>query len=75
MTTAIEQVLSARDCEVLELIAQGCKNRQIAQALEIEEATVRFHVGNILDKPEVKNRTGQCVTRLGEGGSKNDYKN
>ena len=49
-----EQALSDREFEVLELIARGCQNREIAQALEIEERTVRFHVGNILDKLGVK---------------------
>ncbi|MCK6585164.1 MAG: helix-turn-helix transcriptional regulator [Anaerolineales bacterium] len=39
----MEPPLSARECEVLELIAHGRKNREIALALEIEERTVRFH--------------------------------
>ena len=52
-----EELLSAREAEVLELIARGYKNRQIAQALVIEERTVRFHVENILDKLNVNNRT------------------
>jgi DNA-binding NarL/FixJ family response regulator len=49
--------LSYREFEVLELVARGCKNREIALALLIEERRVRFHVGNILDKLSVKNRT------------------
>jgi DNA-binding NarL/FixJ family response regulator len=49
--------LSDREFEVLELVAHGCKNREIGVALEIEERTVRFHVGNIFDKLNVKNRT------------------
>ncbi len=53
----IEHPLSGRECEVLELLARGRKNREIALVLEIEERTVRFHVGNILDKLNVKNRT------------------
>jgi len=52
-----DENLSAREYEVLEFLARGCKNREIAAALEIEERTVRFHVGNILDKLNVKNRT------------------
>lgn len=52
-----EKVLSDREFEVLELIAYGCKNYEIALALEIEVRTVRFHVENILDKLRVKNRT------------------
>lgn len=52
-----KETLSRREYEVLELIARGCKNREIAQALAIEERTVRFHVENILDKLDVNNRT------------------
>ena len=57
MNPMIEEILSAREFEVLEHIAKGCKNCEIALALEIEERTVRFHVENILYKLEVKNRT------------------
>ena len=57
MNPTIGRFLSTREGEVLELIARGCKNREIAQALEIEERTVRFHVENILDKLNVNNRT------------------
>ena len=49
--------LSTREFEVLELIAHGRKNREISQALDIEEVTVRFHIGNIFKKLKVKNRT------------------
>jgi len=52
-----EKVLSDREFEVLELIARGCKNREIAIALEIEGRTVRFHVEKILNKLSVRNRT------------------
>ena len=52
-----EEALSEREFEVLKLIARGCKNRKIAQALEIKERTVRFHIENILDKLNVNNRT------------------
>jgi len=61
------EALSAREFEVLGLIAQGRKNRQIALALEIEERTVRFQVENILDKLSVNNRTEAvcCAFRNG----------
>ena len=52
-----QKVLCTREFEVLEHIARGRKNREIASALTIEERTVRFHVENILDKLKVKNRT------------------
>ena len=52
-----EEILSAREFEVLGLVGRGCKNREIAQSLGIAERTVRFHVEKILDKLNVNNRT------------------
>lgn len=49
--------LTDREREVLQLLANGLTNFQIAQAISISEATVRFHVGNIFSKLEVSNRT------------------
>ncbi|TMJ98188.1 MAG: response regulator transcription factor [Actinobacteria bacterium] len=43
-------VLSAREREVLELVAQGARNKQVAAALEISEFTVKRHMQNILQK-------------------------
>lgn len=57
MNPTTEKILSVREYQVLEHIAKGSKNREIALALAIEERTVRFHVENILYKLEVKNRT------------------
>jgi DNA-binding NarL/FixJ family response regulator len=67
MDPITEQILSAREIEVLELIAYGHRNREIAIALEIGERTVRFHVENILDKLGVRNRTEAvyCAFRNG----------
>lgn len=52
-----DEILSAREYEVLGLLARGRKNHEIAEELGIEECTVRFHVGNILGKLGAKNRT------------------
>ena len=52
-----EETLSIREFEVLEHVARGYKNREIALALSSEECTVRFHIGRILNKLSVKNRT------------------
>ena len=49
--------LTEREREVLQLVAKGMTNFQIAHQIGISEATVRFHVGNILSKLEVGNRT------------------
>jgi len=48
--------LSAREREVLELVAQGARNKQIAAALTISEFTVKRHVQNILQKLQVPSR-------------------
>lgn len=48
--------LTPREREVLELIAQNLKNREIADRLVIEVGTVKNHVHNILEKLEVNSR-------------------
>ena len=45
-----ECTLTARESEVLGLLAQGCSNREIGSRLFISETTAKFHVGNILRK-------------------------
>jgi two-component system nitrate/nitrite response regulator NarL len=49
-------VLSVREREVLEFVAQGARNKQIAQALTISEFTVKRHMQNILSKLELPSR-------------------
>jgi DNA-binding NarL/FixJ family response regulator len=49
--------LSAREWEVLELVAQGQTNAQIAEQLTVSENTVKFHLQNIFQKLGVSNRT------------------
>lgn len=49
-------VLSLREREVLDLVAQGARNKQIATALTISEFTVKRHMQNILEKLEVPSR-------------------
>jgi two-component system response regulator DevR len=48
--------LTARECEVLRLLARGLSNRDIGAQLYISETTAKFHVGNILRKLEVSRR-------------------
>ena len=50
-------VLSARELEVLHLLANGFSNEQIARELVISPATVKNHVHHILDKLEARGRT------------------
>jgi len=49
-------VLSTREREVLDLLAQGARNKQIAATLVISEFTVKRHVQNILQKLELPSR-------------------
>ncbi len=49
--------LSEREAEVLELVAQGLTNTQIAQRLKVSDNTVKFHLQNIYQKLGVGNRT------------------
>jgi NarL family two-component system response regulator LiaR len=51
------EALTERETEVLELIARGKANKQIARELFIGEATVKSHVHSILSKLNVKSRT------------------
>jgi NarL family two-component system response regulator LiaR len=53
--------LTPRELEVLRLIAQGMSNRQIALALSISEKTVKTHVGNILSKLHLADRTQAAI--------------
>ena len=50
------RVLSAREREVLDLVARGARNKQIAATLTISEFTVKRHVQNILEKLELPSR-------------------
>jgi DNA-binding NarL/FixJ family response regulator len=49
--------LTPREEEVLDLLAQGLQNKEIAQKLIISERTVKFHVSAILGKLDAGNRT------------------
>jgi DNA-binding NarL/FixJ family response regulator len=50
-------VLTVREKEVLQLVAQGMSNRAAARALGISEGTVKVHVSNIIGKLKVSSRT------------------
>ncbi len=60
-TVALAEALSAREREVLHLIAQGLPNAQIADRLIISERTVKSHVNNILAKLHVADRTQAAI--------------
>ena len=54
----VDEELTPRELEVLELLAQGLGNREIAGALGISEHTVKFHLAAIFGKLGVTTRTG-----------------
>jgi DNA-binding NarL/FixJ family response regulator len=59
--------LTARELQILELVAQGSTNKQIAGALDISDNTVRHHVNNIMEKLQVSDRTEAVATALRQG--------
>jgi two-component system, NarL family, response regulator LiaR len=59
--------LTPQEVNVLRLLARGLSNEAIAQALQIRPATARTHVGNILSKLELTNRTQAALYALRTG--------
>lgn len=53
--------ISRRERDVLNLLAQGRSNQQVAASLDISERTVKRHVSSILNKLGVKNRTAAVL--------------
>ncbi|MBA2175554.1 response regulator transcription factor [Halobacillus locisalis] len=60
-------LLTRRECEVLQLLADGNSNRGVAESLYISEKTVKNHVSNILQKMNVNDRTQAVVTAIKNG--------
>lgn len=60
-------LLTKRECQVLQLLAEGNSNRSISEALYISEKTVKNHVSNILQKMKVNDRTQAVVTAIRNG--------
>ncbi|MBI4277690.1 MAG: response regulator transcription factor [Armatimonadetes bacterium] len=59
--------LTAREREVLELVAKGATNKEIGAALHISENTVRNHMRNILEKLHLQSRTQAAAYAVREG--------
>jgi NarL family two-component system response regulator LiaR len=63
-TPAVGHDLSEREREVLALIMKGLDNQRIAETLIISQATVKFHVSNILSKLHASSRTEAVAIAL-----------
>jgi len=62
-----EEDLTPRELQVLQLIRDGSKNKQIADQLSISENTVNFHIKNIVDKLGANDRTHAVTIALRRG--------
>ena len=60
-------ILTPRETEVLELLARGLLNKEIADRLGLSERTVKFHVSSLLAKLDAGNRT-EALARAAEHG-------
>lgn len=67
MRTPAEEQLSGREVEVLQLVAEGESNSDIAQQLHISQATVKSHLVNIFGKLGVSDRTAAVMSALRKG--------
>ena len=65
--TPIFAPLSPREVEILDNIAQGMTNKQVAYALSISEQTVKNHMSSILRKLSVNDRTQAVVYAMKQG--------
>lgn len=61
------QILTERERQVLEYIAQGMTNREIADEMVISDKTVKTHVSNLLDKLNLEDRTRAAIWALKHG--------
>jgi DNA-binding NarL/FixJ family response regulator len=59
--------LTTRELEVLRLIRDGYRNKQIADQLSISETTVNFHIKNLVDKLQANDRTHAVTIALRRG--------
>ena len=59
--------LTEREVEILQMLAQGIENKEIARLLVLREATVRTHVSNILSKLHLANRVQATLYALRKG--------
>jgi two-component system NarL family response regulator len=64
---ATRGTLTNREVQVVELVAQGMRNKEIGVSLGISETTVQVHVKNILSKLQVQDRSGAITAAIRRG--------
>ncbi|MEI9975868.1 MAG: response regulator transcription factor [Ignavibacteriota bacterium] len=62
-----DETLTEREMDVLQLIRDGCKNKEIAARLAISETTVNFHIKNLVGKLQANDRTHAVVIAIRRG--------
>ncbi len=62
-----DDTLTPRELEVLQLIHDGSKNKEIAARLEISETTVNFHIKNLVNKLQANDRTHAVAIAIRRG--------
>lgn len=67
MRAPAQESLSAREIEVLQLVAKGASNREIGKSLHISTATVKTHLIHVYGKLGVDDRTAAVTTALEKG--------
>lgn len=67
MRAPAQEKLSAREIEVLEWVAKGYSNKEVAKALHISTATVKTHLIHIYNKLGVDDRTAATTTAIERG--------
>ncbi len=67
MRTPAAETLSAREVEVLTLVAEGAANKEVARTLYISETTVKTHLSHIFTKLGVDDRTAAVTVALDRG--------
>jgi len=62
-----EPILTVRELEVLQLVADGLRNKEVAARLSISEDTVKMHLRNVMQKLEVNDRTHAVMVAVRRG--------
>jgi DNA-binding NarL/FixJ family response regulator len=57
INAGISDKFTNREMEVLQLLAEGCSNKQIAENLNVSVRTIKFHTANIYEKIKVTSRS------------------